>query len=132
MSFDNRRKKLTIVTCRSGKKKGQILCQLCADAESSTITFYMQLSRNSTAQILFFSYCRTKSLSSYITECETAASHQGLALGEPTGKTMQTVIRILFSPILGINNLFIVHVYTNNKMLSCILVTKDDTVAVLL
>lgn len=68
----------------------------------------------------FFSCCRTKSLSSCITECEAVASHQGLALGEPTGKTMQTVIRILFSPILGINNLFIVHVYTNNKMLSCI------------
>lgn len=55
MSFDDRRKKLTIVTCRRGKKKGQILCQLCADAEeSNTITFHMQQSRNSTAQILFF------------------------------------------------------------------------------
>jgi len=55
MSFDDRRKKLTTVSCRSGKKHGQILCQLCAGGEeSSTITFCTHQSRNRTARRGFF------------------------------------------------------------------------------
>lgn len=133
MSFNGKRKKQMKVKCRSRKqKRTDSVSALCRCRRIKYNNLLHALVKKWHCTDRFFSYCRTKSLSSCITECEASASHQGLALGEPTGKTMQTVIRILFSPILGINNLFVVHVYTNNKMFSCVVVTLYDTVAVLL
>lgn len=102
---------------------GEIPCQLGADAErSNAITFYMQCTRNGSAQILS-PRCSEKRPNSCITEYKASASHQRLALRGPTGKTTHSLIRILPphhhpATVLGLNSLFVFRVYMHTRMFS--------------